>query len=233
MSHSQATFGYEIFDRFFVKFGLLANEIEKINRNIPDAISQEVMEKLHTLKRDTDILSREVKNIDNRSAERISNLERKCEKLNYEVSKLKEEVSNLLNINSELHQKLEESNTSGTWNMGISQKISNDKVNASTLYATEERADSLATQNKELRSLVETLKREKNEYFSKGEWLQTNLDDQIKKYNDILNEKIQLQDCIDDILREEHKGESIFIQLKHLQKQEVQFSSFRENILEE
>lgn len=220
MSVNHKSMSSEMFDRFFVKFNMLAQDIEKIHRSHPHTISQDVLDKLNHLKRDTGILSTEIKNIDNRSADKISYLEQKCEELNDEICRLNDEVTNLLNVNSEMQQRLEDLGQRTSTDLAPTRSIG-DKVNKSALYATEEKIEDLAGRNMDLRSQIDTLKQENNKCYTQAEWLRTTLDDHVKKYNEMLEEKLMLQDALDDLLREEHNGESIYLQLKKLQKQEV------------
>lgn len=220
ISTSHILLGNEMFDKFIIKFSLLAADIDSLNRSHPDAMSQQVMDKLHVLKRDIGILSIEVKNIDNRSSEKAADLERLCDRLKYEIVKLREEVANLVTINADLHRRLSEFGPAGS-GMNKTQKSVHDKVNASTLYAAEDKVDDLAGRNKELRAQIDVLKKEKNNYFSQVEWLRSTLDDHMKKFNDLLKEKLEIQDTLEEVLKEENKGQGILNQLRHLQTQEV------------
>lgn len=221
MSFSQFGDGKETFDRFFVKFGIFANEIERAHRCHPEAINRQLVDKLALIKRDLGILSIHLRTLDSRSAEKRADLEGINDKLTSEVARLKEEVSSLLALNSDMNQRLIELGQSGSPTLNMTQQSIPGKVNASVLFATEDKAEALLSANKELKSQVDTLKKEKKSYFSQAEWLRTNLDDHLKKFNELLSEKLKLQEMLNDILSEDSEGEKLYDKWKKLQQNEV------------
>lgn len=208
-------------EKFIIKFSMLANEIEQMQKRNPHIIGSQITEKLVTLKKDIALLSRDLKNADLRSADKISGLEEKCEKLSYEANKLKEEVNQLIALNTELHLRLNETqDLVDKTPLNVSSK-NVDKVNSSLFYATEERAGRIATENTALHTKVEALKNENKTYFDQVECLRENLDQNIKKLNEVVNEKLQLEEILREQLKEGQSGENLAMQITKLRHQEV------------
>lgn len=216
----QGNFSNEIFEKFFIKFNNLSADIEGLQKTYPQLIPAQVIEKLNLLKRDTGFLTQELKKIDSKASDKILQLESKCDSLNTEIMRLKDEVENLVNINSELHAKLGD----GTGNksfLDITPKSSTDKINYSQFQASEDKVSSLRKELIETRQNYETEKTEKKHYFAQVEWLRNNLEDNIKKYNDVLQEKLHLQDILAEQLKEGELGSDMGMQLKKYKEKEV------------
>ena len=209
--------GNDAFEKFFIKFNLVASEIEALQRSYPQLVSAGIVEKLGQLKRDTALLTRELKKIDSRATDNIGELESKCDYLQSQVSKLKDEVENLVAINSDLHLKLSEAGGNKSF-LDLTPRSSTEKVNSSQLMASEDKANALRTEIKELTSQLEFERKEKKSYFAQVEWLRTNLEDHIKKYNEVLQEKLAIQDTLKEFLKE-GADETSLIQQLHKQKE--------------
>ena len=212
--------GSDIFEKFFIKFNNLSIEIEGLQRTYPQLIGGQVMDKLIQLKRDTGILSQEMKRMDSKASNKIIELEDKCDVLNNQIVKLKEEVENLVAINTELYSKLGE----GTGNksfLDITPKSTTDKINFSQFQASEDKLMDLKHELKEIKTQLESEKSQKKSYFAQVEWLRNNLEDSIKKYNEILQEKLNLQDTLSEYLKDGDNDLNMSGQIQNLREKEV------------
>ncbi len=219
-NHNQAVAGSEAFEKFFVKFGLVASEIENLQRAYPQLVGPQISEKLLELRRDSSMLTQELRKMDSRASDKINQLEAKCELLTSQITKLKEEVENLVSINSELHSKLSEAAPNRSF-LDLTPKSVNDKVNTSQLLASEDKAIALRNEIKELRQQVDSERNEKRSYFAQVEWLRFNLEDSIKKYNEVLQEKLAMQDTLAEQLRDGKNESELSQQLQKYREREV------------
>lgn len=218
--YSPAPASSEAFEKFFLKFGLVASEIEALQRAYPQFVGSQITEKLLQLRRDSSILTQELKKMDSRSSDKISQLESKCELLTFQIAKLKEEVENLVAINSDLHSKLSEGATNKSL-LEIKLDPSNDKVNVSQLQASDDKAVVLRTEIKELKQQVSRERTEKQSYFSQIEWLRSNLEDSIKKYNEVLQEKLAMQEALAEQLQDDRIESDLSSQISKYRENEV------------
>lgn len=221
--------GTEIFEKFITKFQIISHEIESLQRNYPQIITGKIVEKLVQLKRDSGTLTREIKKVDTRSHSKILDLENKCDILNNQVIKLKEEIENLVNINSDLHSKLADSTGNKSF-LDITPKASTDKVNYSQFQASEDKLINLRSEIKDLKSNLESEKKDKKNFFAQIEWLRNSLEESISKYNELLKEKLLLEDSLADHLKDETDDLNLTEQLKRHKEKEVDSIKYRNNM---
>lgn len=213
-------FSNETFDKFFAKFNNLSSEIEGLQRTYPQIVSSQIIEKLNQLKRDTGVLTQELRRMDSRVSEKTIELENMCQVLNNQIVKLKEEVENLVAINSELHSRLGDDDASKSF-LDITPKSYTDKINYSQYQVSEDKVSNLRSELKDVKERLEKEKAEKKNYFAQVEWLRTNLEDSIKKYNEVLQEKLKLEDTLAEQLIDGDLGTDLRDQLQTYREKEV------------
>ena len=162
-SSTPILFSQDLFDKFLIKFNIIAHDIENIHAKYPQIVPDGLYAKLQILKKDTSNLAKEVKKIDSRASEHIHDLEKQSEFLTQEIVKLRGEIENLLQLNSELSIQL--STKSGGDGRQSKLDISYNKVNVSQLYASEEKVDKYMSEIKNLKGAVDTIQKEKQKMY--------------------------------------------------------------------
>lgn len=188
---------YDSIDRFFVKFNIVAQEIDELQLRNPGALSNSFKEKLEAIKSESAMLSRELKNAEMLSAEKLMALENKYYSVNSELLRLRDEIEELVKMNNELKCELIEggkdplhSHRSG--DRGF------DRMNLSQIHEIEDSNHSLRQENAALKKQLSQIQAEIRSLQEKHETLREQLESQLKSFNEVLSEKMELNEKVQE-----------------------------------
>lgn len=226
LEKSQVT-SYDVFDRYVVKVGIVIQDVENILEKFPSVASGGLQKKLEEVKREANSLCRMIRTIDHRNEQKLLEAETRADSMAVEASKLKEEVESLLAANADMFEKLVSHGHSDFTRGYESPRRQARNLNESALIEAEDKLQKQSEEYSKLKENYENLVREKQNLARRCSNLQQDLDDVLGSYQDVVEEKVNMQYEFMDSQKEVERRANFKEQVTKLRHREVRFVLIR------
>lgn len=218
---------YDVFDRFVLKVGIVIQDVDNILEKYPSVGSGGLQKKLEEVKREANSLCRMIRTIDHRNEQKLLEAEARADSMAVEASKLKEEVESLLTANAEMFEKLVSHGHSDLNKGWESPRRGPRNVNESALIDAEDKLHKQSEEYAKLKENYDNLVKEKLNLAKRCSNLQQDLDDVLGSYQDVVEEKVNMQYEMLDSQKEVERRVNFKEQVARLRQREVRSFSSR------
>lgn len=188
--HTSPDTSFEKFDKFIIKFNIVASDIDSLHRHHPEVISQATVDKLAMLKKDSSVLTQNLKKKHELSENQIKELETLCQTLQSQVFSLREEVEWNVNMNQKLSEQVKEMQQK---ELSQSTSYNDSKYSSGAYFEIEERNEHLLKENVTLKTHLESSKKENQKIIQESDFVREKLDELQKNYDEVFHEKLTLE----------------------------------------
>lgn len=225
LEKSQVT-SYDVFDRFVVKVGIVIHDIENIVEKHPNVVSPGLSKKLEEVKKEANGLCRMIRTLDTKNDRKLQEAESKADSMAVEVAKLQEEVQSLLAANADMFDKLVSHGHSDGIKRSNSPRRGHKGLNESGVTDIEVQLIRKTEDYTKLKQDFETLVAEKQSLLKRCSNLQHDLEDVLGSYQEVVEEKVNMQYEMLDSQKEMERRTNLKDQVTKLRQREVGYADF-------
>lgn len=220
LEKSQVT-SYDVFDRFVVKVGIVIHDIEAVIEKHPQVVGPGLAKKIEEVKKEANGLCRMIRTLDVKNDRKLHEAETKADSMAVEVGKLQEEVHSLLAANAEMFDKLVSHGHSDGMKRSNSPRRGARGLNESGTTDIEVQLIRKTEDYTKLKQENHTLATEKQALLKRCSNLQHDLEDVLGSYQEVVEEKVNMQYEMMDSQKEMERRVNLKDQVSKLRQREV------------